>query len=166
MIDNLRFEISFKNIYELENKLQFCLSNNIKNINIPCKGILKKEFFNQLLENFKDAGMNLLEDSVCKFIDEAVDKIKAEEQGHLLDLLKIWLISHEVKTVEVYYRIFKKIPFDKFMTHFRQVFKSHLLEMLDEKLTLDRIGRSAVTANLSQPVRDVTSVLFKLKTPN
>ena len=110
-----------------------------KLIQEECLNYLKKNGLQNLLENFKDAGMNLLEDSVCKFIDEAVDKIKAEEQGHLLDLLKIWLINHEVKTVEVYYRIFKKIPFDKFMTHFRQVFKSHLLEMLDEKLTLEAI---------------------------
>ena len=46
MISNLRFELSFKNIFQLENKLNFCKSNNIKNINIPCKGIIKKDFFN------------------------------------------------------------------------------------------------------------------------
>ena len=42
----MRFELSFKNISQLENKLNFCRLNNIKNINIPCKGLIKKELFN------------------------------------------------------------------------------------------------------------------------
>jgi len=46
MKNNTRFELSFKNITQLENKLKFCKLNNIKNINIPCKGLIKKEFFN------------------------------------------------------------------------------------------------------------------------
>jgi len=46
MINNLRFELSFKNISQLENKLNFCKINKIKNINIPCKGVIKKEFLN------------------------------------------------------------------------------------------------------------------------
>ena len=46
MINNLRFELSFKNISQLENKLNFCKLNNIKNINIPCKGSIKREVFN------------------------------------------------------------------------------------------------------------------------
>ena len=46
MKNNTRFELSFKNITQLENKLNFCKLNNIKNINIPCKGLLKKELFN------------------------------------------------------------------------------------------------------------------------
>tara|TARA_A100001388_G_C28762492_1_gene498627 strand:- start:1366 stop:2163 length:798 start_codon:yes stop_codon:yes gene_type:complete len=58
MIHNLRFELSFKNIYQLENKLKFCRLNRIYNINIPCKGIIKKEFFNATFEyisrNFKE----------------------------------------------------------------------------------------------------------------
>ena len=44
MISNLRFELSFKDISQLENKLNFCKLNKIKNINIP-KGIIKKDFF-------------------------------------------------------------------------------------------------------------------------
>ena len=58
MINNLRFELSFKNISQLENKLIFCKVNNIKNINIPCKGPIKKEFFNSTIrfisQNFKE----------------------------------------------------------------------------------------------------------------
>jgi len=50
MISNLRFELSFKNILQLENKLNFCQFNNIKNINIPCKGPIKKDFFNSTIK--------------------------------------------------------------------------------------------------------------------
>ncbi|MDC3148844.1 hypothetical protein OA502_01215 [Prochlorococcus sp. AH-716-I05] len=46
MNNNMRFELSFKNISQLENKLNFCKLNNIKNVNIPCKGFIKKELFN------------------------------------------------------------------------------------------------------------------------
>ena len=45
MISNIRFELSFKNLSQLENKLHFCKINKIKNINIPCKGSIKKDFF-------------------------------------------------------------------------------------------------------------------------
>ena len=50
MIDNLRFELSFNNISQLENKLNFCKFNNIKNINIPCKGNIKKDLFNSTIK--------------------------------------------------------------------------------------------------------------------
>ena len=50
MINNLRFELSFKNISQLENKLNFCKFNKIQNINIPCKGNLKKELFNSTIK--------------------------------------------------------------------------------------------------------------------
>ena len=46
MNNNIRFELSFKNISQLEDKLNFCKLNNIKNINIPCKGLIKKDLFN------------------------------------------------------------------------------------------------------------------------
>ena len=48
--NNIRFELSFKNISQLENKLNFCKQNNIKNINIPCKGLIKKELFNSTIK--------------------------------------------------------------------------------------------------------------------
>ena len=50
MINNIRFELSFKNISQLENKLNFCKLNNIKNINIPCKGFIKKDLFNSTIK--------------------------------------------------------------------------------------------------------------------
>ena len=49
MKNNIRFELSFKNIPQLEKKLNFCRLNNIKNINIPCKGLIKKELFNSTI---------------------------------------------------------------------------------------------------------------------
>ena len=58
MIRNLRFELSFKSISQLGNKLNFCKINKIKNINIPCKGIIKKDFFkstiNYISKNYKE----------------------------------------------------------------------------------------------------------------
>jgi len=51
MISNLRFELSFKNISQLEDKLTFCKFNKIKNINIPCKGLIKKDFFNSTIKH-------------------------------------------------------------------------------------------------------------------
>ena len=51
MISDFRFEFSFKNIAQLERKLSFCKDNGIKNINIPCKGILKKDFFELTFEH-------------------------------------------------------------------------------------------------------------------
>ena len=50
MISNLRFELSFKSIPQLENKLNFCKLNGIKNLNIPCKGPIKKDFFNTTIK--------------------------------------------------------------------------------------------------------------------
>ena len=50
MINNLRFELSFKDISQLEKKLLFCKFNKITNINIPCKGLIKKELFNSTIK--------------------------------------------------------------------------------------------------------------------
>ena len=58
MLDHLRLELSFKNTSQLENKLNFCISNNINKINIPCKGVIKKDFLNETIkyigENYKN----------------------------------------------------------------------------------------------------------------
>jgi len=58
MNNNIRFELSFKNISQLENKLNFCKNQKIKNINIPCKGLIKKDFFNSTIKyiskNYKE----------------------------------------------------------------------------------------------------------------
>ena len=44
MFNNFRVEISFKDLDQLERKLDFCLNNKIYRINIPCKGNIKKDF--------------------------------------------------------------------------------------------------------------------------
>jgi len=58
MNNNIRFELSFKDISQLDNKLNFCRLNNIKNINIPCKGLIKKDLFNSTIKyiskNYKE----------------------------------------------------------------------------------------------------------------
>ena len=59
MNNNIRFELSFKNISQLENKLNFCKLNNIKSINIPCKGLIKKELFN--------SAINFISKNFCEF---------------------------------------------------------------------------------------------------
>ena len=59
MINNLRFELSFKNILQLENKLNFCICNNINKINIPCKGKIKNEFLNVIIEYIGNNHMDL-----------------------------------------------------------------------------------------------------------
>ena len=50
MISNIRCELSFKNIKQLENKLNFCKFNKIKNINIPCKDPIKRDFLNTTIK--------------------------------------------------------------------------------------------------------------------
>ena len=50
MNNNIRFELSFKNISQLNDKLNFCKLNKIKNINIPCKGLIKKDLLNSTIK--------------------------------------------------------------------------------------------------------------------
>ena len=59
MVNDLRFELSFKNTFQLENKLNFCISNNINKINIPCKGVIKKDFLNETIEYIGENYKNL-----------------------------------------------------------------------------------------------------------
>ena len=47
MINNLRFELTFKDILQLKEKLNFCKLKSINNINIPCKGHIKKQLYNE-----------------------------------------------------------------------------------------------------------------------
>ena len=53
MFNNFRFELSFKNISQLEEKLIFCKIHGINNINIPCKGVIKKDFLNSTIKYIK-----------------------------------------------------------------------------------------------------------------
>tara|TARA_Y100001968_G_scaffold333921_1_gene401134 strand:+ start:13467 stop:14273 length:807 start_codon:yes stop_codon:yes gene_type:complete len=47
---NFRTEISFKNIEQMNKKIQFCNNNKIFKINIPCKGDIKKDFLLEIVE--------------------------------------------------------------------------------------------------------------------
>ena len=45
-----RFELSFVNISQLEKKLKYCETNDINKINIPCKGVIKKNLYIETVE--------------------------------------------------------------------------------------------------------------------
>ena len=49
MFNNFRVEISFKDLDQLKKKLDFCLKKKIYRINIPCKGNIKKEFLEEVI---------------------------------------------------------------------------------------------------------------------
>ena len=87
MINNLRFELSFKNISQLENKLKFCKFNEITNINIPCKGNIKKELFNSTI---KYISKNFQEFNVTYHYSLYHQYSKNEEKSYydFLDFLK------------------------------------------------------------------------------
>ena len=87
MLSNLRFELSFKNISQLENKLNFCKLNNIKNINIPCKGLIKNDLFNS---TFKYISKNHNEFNVTYHYSlyHQYSKNKNESYQYFLDFVK------------------------------------------------------------------------------
>jgi len=87
MNNNTRFELSFKNISQLENKLNFCRLNNIKNINIPCKGLIKKELFNSTI---KYISKNFTEFNVTYHYSlyHQYSKNKEESYQYCLDFVK------------------------------------------------------------------------------
>ena len=87
MINNLRFELSFKNISQLENILNFCKFNKIRNINIPCKGNIKKEMFNSTI---KYISKNFQEFNVTYHYSLYHQYSKNEEKSYydFLDFLK------------------------------------------------------------------------------
>ena len=59
MRKQLRVEISFKDLEQLKNKIEFLLDKNIFKINIPCKGLIKKDFLLEVVSyigtNYKEA---------------------------------------------------------------------------------------------------------------
>ncbi len=97
MNKNIRFELSFKNISQLENKLNFCILNNIKNINIPCKGLIKKELFNSTI---KYISKNFSEFNVTYHYSlyHQYSKNKVESYQYFLDFVKN---SHTNRNYEI-----------------------------------------------------------------
>jgi len=87
MNNNIRFELSFKNISQLENKLNFCKLNNIKNINIPCKGPIKKELFNSTIE-YISKNFNEFNVTYHYSLYHQYSKNKAESYQYFLDFVK------------------------------------------------------------------------------
>ena len=87
MNNNIRFELSFKNISQLDDKLNFCKLNNIKNINIPCKGLIKKDLFNSTI---KYISKNYDEFNVTYHYSlyHQYSKNKAESYQYFLDFVK------------------------------------------------------------------------------
>jgi len=87
MNNNIRFELSFKNISQLENKLNFCKLNDIKNINIPCKGLIKKELFNSTIK-YISKKFNEFNVTYHYSLYHQYSKNKAESYQYFLDFVK------------------------------------------------------------------------------
>ncbi|WP_288249880.1 hypothetical protein [uncultured Prochlorococcus sp.] len=87
MNNNIRFELSFKNISQLENKLNFCKLNNIKNINIPCKGLIKKELFNSTIK-FISKNFNEFNVTYHYSLYHQYSKNKDESYQYFIDFVK------------------------------------------------------------------------------
>ena len=97
MVNNLRFELSFKDISQLEKKLNFCKFNKITNINIPCKGLIKKELFNSTI---KYISKNFQEFNVTYHYSlyHQYSKNKEKSYQEFLDFLKK---SHSSRNYEI-----------------------------------------------------------------
>ena len=87
MNDHIRFELSFKNISQLEKKLNFCKSNNIKNINIPCKGLIKKKLFNSTV-NYISKNFNEFNVTYHYSLYHQYSKNKNKSYQDFLDFIK------------------------------------------------------------------------------
>ena len=97
MINNLRFELSFKNISQLDDKLNFCKLNNIKNINIPCKGLIKKDLFNDTI-NYISKNFNEFNVTYHYSLYHQYSKNKVKSYEDFLDFIKN---SHSNRNYEI-----------------------------------------------------------------
>jgi hypothetical protein len=100
MNNNIRFELSFKNISQLENKLNFCKVNNIKNINIPCKGLIKKELFNSTIE-YISTNFNEFNVTYHYSLYHQYSKNKEESYQNFLDFVKNSLFNRNYEILLV-----------------------------------------------------------------
>ena len=97
MNNNTRFELSFKNITQLENKLNFCKLNNINNINIPCKGLIKKDLFNDTI-NYISKNFNEFNVTYHYSLYHQYSKNKVKSYEDFLDFIKN---SHSNRNYEI-----------------------------------------------------------------
>ena len=84
MNKHLRVEISFKDLQQLKQKLDFLLNRNIYKINIPCKGLIKKEF---LFDVIKYVGTNYQEAEII-YHYSLFHQFSKDKNNSLNDLLK------------------------------------------------------------------------------
>ena len=87
MNNKIRFELTFKNISQLDDKLNFCKLNNIKNINIPCKGLIKKELFNSTIK-YISKNFNEFNVTYHYSLYHQYSRNKAESYQYFLDFVK------------------------------------------------------------------------------
>ncbi len=97
MKKNLRVEISFKDLNQLKNKIDFLLNRDIYKINIPCKGLIKKDF---LLEAVKYIGTNYKEAEVI-YHYSLFHQFSKDQNNSLNDLLRFIKLAREYNNKEL-----------------------------------------------------------------
>jgi len=97
MKKDLRVEISFKDLKQLKDKIEFLLNNNIYKINIPCKGLIKKDF---LLESIKYIGTNYKQVEVI-YHYSLFHQFSRDQNNSLNELLKFIKLSREYENKEI-----------------------------------------------------------------
>jgi len=97
MKKKFRVEISFKDLKQLNNKIDFLLNNDIYKINIPCKGLIKKNF---LLEAIKYIGTNYKQADVI-YHYSLFHQYSKDQNNSLNDLFKFIKLSREFENKEI-----------------------------------------------------------------
>ena len=97
MKKELRVEISFKDLNQLKNKIDFLLNRDIYKINIPCKGLIKKDF---RLEAIKYIGKNYKEVEVI-YHYSLFHQFSKDQNNSLNDLLKFIKLSRKYDNKEI-----------------------------------------------------------------
>ena len=97
MNNQLRVEISFKDLQQLKKKIDFLLNKNIYKINIPCKGIIKKDF---LLEVIKYIGTNYKEVDIV-YHYSLFHQYSKDKKNSLNNLFKFIKVCKEYNNNEI-----------------------------------------------------------------
>ena len=97
MKKEIRVEISFKDLNQLKNKIDFLINKDIYKINIPCKGLIKKDF---LLEAVKYIGTNYKEVEVI-YHYSLFHQFSKNQNNSFNDLLKFINLSREYDNKEI-----------------------------------------------------------------
>ena len=97
MKKEIRVEISFKDLEQLKKKIDFLLNKDIYKINIPCKGLIKKDF---LLEVIKYIGINYKELEVI-YHYSLFHQFSKNQENSFNDLLKFISLSRAYDNKEI-----------------------------------------------------------------